>query len=122
MALENSDFHAEVSIAETNIKTYTNYEGNHRKFAPAWLMDQKLPVVQDSLKALQAAGFADMKIGTYSFCTNGSCSAGVRNIPTIGFGPSKEELTHINNEYLEIQELEGAYKGYYTLIKTFAGE
>jgi putative selenium metabolism hydrolase len=122
MSLESSDFQAEVSIAESTIKTYTKCEGNHRKFAPAWLMDKELPVVQDSLKALRAADFADVKIGTYSFCTNGSCSAGVRNIPTIGFGPSKEELAHINDEFIEVQELEGAYEGYYALMNAIAGE
>ncbi|NQT60205.1 MAG: YgeY family selenium metabolism-linked hydrolase [Bacteroidetes bacterium] len=122
MANEDSDFKAEVSIAETKIKTYTRYEGMHRKIAPAWLMEQDHPVVQDSLQALKDFGFTDIGIGTYSFCTNGSCSAGMRNIPTIGFGPGKEEQAHVNDEFIEVQELEGAYKGYYALMKAFAGE
>jgi putative selenium metabolism hydrolase len=122
IALEISDFKAEVSIAEENIKTYTQYEGMHQKFAPAWLMDQKHPVVQGALKALQDSGFADIEIGTYSFCTNGSCSAGMRDVPTIGFGPSREEQAHVNDEFIEVQELEGAYKGYYALMKAFSGE
>ncbi|MBC8452475.1 MAG: YgeY family selenium metabolism-linked hydrolase, partial [Spirochaetes bacterium] len=121
MALENSDFKAEVLLAETNIKTYTQHEGMHRKFAPAWLMDQNNSVVQEALTVLQGAGFTDIEIGTYSFCTNGSCSAGLRDIPTIGFGPSREEQAHVNDEFIEVQELEGAYKGYYALMKAFAG-
>ena len=41
---------------------------------------------------------------------------GNRNINTIGFGPGNEELAHTTDEYLEIAQLEKAFKVYKDLI------
>jgi acetylornithine deacetylase/succinyl-diaminopimelate desuccinylase-like protein len=53
----------------------------------------------------------------YSFCTNGSHYAGEANIPTLGFGPSRENLAHVIDEYIEVKQLLGASQGYYALAK-----
>jgi len=56
------------------------------------------------------------KITNYSFCTNGSHYAGEAGIKTIGFGPSKENIAHTIDEYIEIEQLEKACKGYYVIM------
>jgi acetylornithine deacetylase/succinyl-diaminopimelate desuccinylase-like protein len=43
---------------------------------------------------------------------------GRAQIPTIGFGPSRESLAHITNEYVEISQLIRAQKGYASIIKS----
>jgi acetylornithine deacetylase/succinyl-diaminopimelate desuccinylase-like protein len=58
------------------------------------------------------------KISSYQFCTNGSYSAGVAGIPTIGFGPSYEHMAHIVDEYVEIDQLIQAADGYYSIAKS----
>jgi acetylornithine deacetylase/succinyl-diaminopimelate desuccinylase-like protein len=63
------------------------------------------------LNTINAIGIS-ANFSKYSFCTDGSQSAGVRRIPTIGFGPSKESLTHITDEYIEIEQLVKAAEGY----------
>lgn len=45
------------------------------------------------------------ELTTYKFCTNGSYSAGIAHIPTIGYGPSNSSLLHIVDEYIELDEL-----------------
>ncbi len=110
-------FRAEASIASMQVETYTRHTGVHKRFAPAWLMDTSSEVVDTALEVLHKAGLKQAQIGTYSFCTNGSCSAGIHGIPTIGFGPSREIQAHVNDEYVLIRELEDACIGYYSLAK-----
>ena len=52
----------------------------------------------------------------YSFCTNGSHYAGEAGIPTVGLGPSREDLAHTVDEYVELSQLEQACESYYALL------
>jgi putative selenium metabolism hydrolase len=56
------------------------------------------------------------EITQYSFCTNGSHYAGEAGIKTIGFGPSRENLAHTIDEYIEIDQLLKAVEGYYGIL------
>jgi acetylornithine deacetylase/succinyl-diaminopimelate desuccinylase-like protein len=113
----DSQMDAEAEIAGIDLEFYTGYTTRHSKFAPAWYMDREsnAGLIDASVAALRAAGL-DPKVSTYKFCTNGSASAGIHGIPTIGFGPCAESQAHVADEYIEIAQLEGAAKGYYHLI------
>lgn len=86
-----------------------------RYFAP-WIIDRGHPLVVKARKGLRSAGLDD-GLSHYSFCTNGSHFAGEARIPTIGYGPSQEPLAHIRDEYIEISQLFGAYKGYKAMLE-----
>ena len=60
--------------------------------------------MQDVLAALHNMGYAP-EVTQYNFCTNGSHYAGEAGIPTLGIGPSRENLAHTVNEYIELDEL-----------------
>ena len=49
------------------------------------------------------------------FGTNGCHYAVERGVPTVIYGPSKRELVHRVDEFIEIQELIGACEGYYAM-------
>ncbi len=117
---EDTTFKAQVDIAAMNVSTYTKHIGRHTRFAPAWLLDREDDLVHSALDAIHSIGLEDAALGTYSFCTNGSCSAGVLGIPTLGFGPSRENQAHTIDEYIVIEELEKACKGYMALAKALA--
>ena len=53
----------------------------------------------------------------YSFCTNGSHYAGEAGIKTVGMGPSRENLAHTDNEYIEIEQLAKVCQSYYAIMK-----
>ena len=55
----------------------------------------------------------------YSFCTNGSYSAGIAGIPTIGFGPGAEDGAHVVNESIEISQVTQAALGYQAIAAQF---
>lgn len=108
------DFSAEVCLARAKQVCYTGTPIDAERFFPAWQFQVDETFIQQSLAALNSAGLSP-EISHYSFCTNGSQSAGFRGIPTLGFGPSRENLAHVANEYVEIDQLEKARAGYKAL-------
>ena len=77
-------------------------------------------MVQDALKGLKDAGI-EAPLSHFSFCTNGSHYAGEAGIPTVGFGPSTERLAHTIDEYIEVDQLVGAAKGFYGIMDSVCG-
>jgi acetylornithine deacetylase/succinyl-diaminopimelate desuccinylase-like protein len=37
----------------------------------------------------------------------------VKGVPTVVFGPSSENLAHVDDEYIEVEELVAGCRGYY---------
>ncbi|NPV70263.1 MAG: YgeY family selenium metabolism-linked hydrolase [Firmicutes bacterium] len=105
---------ASVGVAVGEDKCYTGESIRAERFAPAWLFDEDHWFVALCLGALRSAGLHP-SVSHYSFCTNGSYYAGVAGIPTVGFGPSREDLAHVADEYVEIEQLVGACAGYYAI-------
>lgn len=94
----------------------TGVELELEKWFPAWVMEEDSRFVQDALGGLRGAGL-DPQLSAYQFCTNGAYSAGRAGIPTLGFGPSREELAHIIDEYVKIEELVSAALGYAGILR-----
>ncbi|ATW28625.1 hypothetical protein DCMF_14615 [Candidatus Formimonas warabiya] len=116
MGQEDPAFKGAVSCAYGRHQTYTGEILEGERFFPAWLMDRHSEIVEKSVKALENLG-GTPEITSYSFCTNGSCSAGIWKIPTVGFGPSREDQAHVVDEYINIEELEKASLGFFYLAK-----
>lgn len=106
-----------VTIAEGEHTTYTGATLRGAKFFPAWKLAADHPFVQSVLAGLRAAGL-DPLLGAYRFCTNATYSAGVANVPTIGFGPSPEGHAHVADEYIELAHLHAAARSYLGIIKS----
>jgi acetylornithine deacetylase/succinyl-diaminopimelate desuccinylase-like protein len=90
------------------------------RFFPGWLFGAEEEFVQKALAGLRSAGL-DPHISHYSFCTNGSHYAGEAGIKTIGFGPSRENLAHTIDEYIEESQLYAALDGYFAISKALLG-
>ena len=86
-----------------------------KRFFPAWLMDEEDELVQKARRGLRQAGI-DAPLSHFSFCTNGSGFCGVAGIPTVGFGPSLESLAHVADEYIEIEQLLSACRGFQGIL------
>ena len=71
--------------------------------------------MQKALAGLKEAGI-DAPISHFAFCTNGSHFCGEAGIPCIGFGPSLESLAHVRDEYIEIEQLKKACRGFYGIL------
>lgn len=117
MMREDSELNAKVSYALGSEDCYTGNKIEGERFFPGWLYDEEDEFVQAAYKGLKEAG-VDCEITQYSFCTNGSHYAGEAGIKTIGFGPSKENLAHTIDEYIEQEQLFIGAEGYYGILKS----
>ena len=114
---EDAELNVKFSYARGNETCYTGEVIEGERFFPAWLYDEEDEFVQAAYKGLKNAGI-NPEITQYSFCTNGSHYAGEKGIKTIGFGPSKENLAHTIDEYIELEQLYTGAEGYYEILKS----
>ncbi|HBN6070652.1 TPA: YgeY family selenium metabolism-linked hydrolase, partial [Clostridioides difficile] len=121
MMKEDPELNAKVSYAVEKADCYTGNTIESERFFPGWLYDEEDEFVQAAYKGLKEAGI-DSEITQYSFCTNGSHYAGEAGIKTIGFGPSKENLAHTIDEYIEQEQLFIGTEGYYGILKSVYGK
>jgi acetylornithine deacetylase/succinyl-diaminopimelate desuccinylase-like protein len=110
----------EVVVTTSEVETYTRVVLAPARFLPAWGVHSDHMLVCAAEQAAQEAGIQPRK-GRYGFCTNGSESAGVRGLPTIGFGPGREEDAHIIDESVAVPQLRSAASFYEALSIRMSG-
>lgn len=110
LAAENPQFKAEANIVDGKFTCYTGHEMTQETFAPAWRMADDHRFVNAARGAL-----GGVELSHYSFCTNGSYTLGRAGVPTLGYGPGYEHHAHVQDEYLELEQLFGAVQGYHAL-------
>lgn len=113
---EDPELEAKVSYALGKEMCYTGNEIEGERFFPGWLYEEEDEFVQAVYIRLREKGFSP-KITQYNFCTNGSHYAGEAKIKTLGLGPSRENLAHTLNEYIEIEQLIQAAECYYGVME-----
>jgi putative selenium metabolism hydrolase len=116
LTLELADFKATATYAAGSERCYTGEVIAEERFFPGWLFSEESLFVQQALAGLRGAGLQPA-VTHYSFCTNGSHYAGEAGIATLGFGPSPENLAHTIDEHIEVEQLLGAARGYYGIIR-----
>ena len=102
-------------LAEGEEKCWTGDVIRAKRYFPAWVTEEDSELVQAALKGLKDAGI-EAPLSHFSFCTNGSSFCGEAGIPTIGYGPSLESLAHVRDEYIEIDQLLKACKGFESIL------
>ena len=111
------EFIAHASFSTGAEKCYTGAGITGERFFPGWLYEEEDEFVQAAFQGLRSVGLQP-EMTQYSFCTNGSHYAGELGIKTIGFGPSRENLAHTIDEYIEVDQLIKATAGYYGILKS----
>jgi putative selenium metabolism hydrolase len=104
------------TIAQGEHTTYTGALLAGPKFLPAFVFGEDHPFVQAALAGLRAAGL-NPAVGAYRFCTNAAYSAGMAGVPTIGFGPGREEDAHVIDERVAVEDVLAAERGYRGIIE-----
>ena len=102
---------ARTYLAEGQEVCWTGETISAKRYFPAWLIDEDNEYVQKALAGLKEAGI-EAPISHFAFCTNGSHFCGEAGIPCIGYGPSLETLAHVRDEYIEIDQLTRACRGF----------
>jgi len=113
LSASDPQFRARIYLSCSEDRCYTGKIMKMEHFVPAWSLPEDHPFIKTAMKGLSSAGLSPVVASKAGFGTNGCYYAGVAGIPTIAFGPSREELVHIKDEYIEIEQLLKGYLGYY---------
>jgi len=111
------DFQGRVSYCFGREMCYTGADIKGERFFPAWIYDEEEEFLQTVYRGLKKNDL-EPRMTSYSFCTNGSHYAGEAAIKTLGFGPSRESQAHVDDEYIDISQLKGACRGYYSIMNS----
>jgi putative selenium metabolism hydrolase len=103
------------TVAQGEHTTYTGSLLRGSKFLPAFLFPPDHPFVLTAAQGLRSAGL-EPQMGAYRFCTNAAYSAGLAGVPTVGFGPGREEDAHVVDERVSVADLLAAERGYRGMI------
>jgi len=107
---------ARVYLAEGSDKCWTGGDISAKRYFPAWVLPEDSELVQKAVAGLNEAGI-EAPLSHFAFCTNGSHFCGEAGIPTIGYGPSLESLAHVRDEYIEIDQLLKACRGFECILR-----
>ena len=116
------EIQATIDVPEYTIKSYTGYTAQAKAYVPMWLMDRSHPLVKTAEKAYKLQFNKDAEVGTWKFSTNGVATKGMFDIPTIGFGPGKEEHAHSPDDQIKIEDLVDAVSFYAALTYSWIRE
>ncbi|MBQ6426016.1 MAG: YgeY family selenium metabolism-linked hydrolase [Clostridia bacterium] len=121
MEAEDPEFKAKAYFTAGEERCYTGEPIADTRFFPGWKYDASEPYVQKVKQRLDEIGICP-ELTAYNFCTNGSHYAGEAGIRTMGFGPSREDLAHTVDEYVEVDQLVAAMHGYIGIMEALLEE
>jgi putative selenium metabolism hydrolase len=96
---------AKVTVLTYEVPSWTGLNYPTKKYFPTWEMPETTKEVKVARAAFQDVFNSAPTVGHWTFSTNGIATAGMHNIPTIGFGPGHEHFAHAPNECVEVEHL-----------------
>jgi putative selenium metabolism hydrolase len=119
--VNTEEVEAEVSITEYRATSYTGYQCRARNVFPAWAMPEDHPLVQATVRAVRETLGYRPRLGRWAFSTDGTYTAGVANIPTVGFGPGEERHAHTQEDQVRLNDVVDAARVYARLAIDLLG-
>ncbi len=110
--INTEEIDAEVNVTEYRAASYTGYDCQARNVFPAWAMPQDHPLVQVIVRCVRETLGYRPRLGRWAFSTDGIYTAGVANIPTVGFGPGEERYAHTQDEQIRLNDVVDAARVY----------
>jgi putative selenium metabolism hydrolase len=95
----------EVAITRYAGASHKGLVREREKFFPAWTLEEDSRAVVRAKQACEALFAKPPSVGKWVFSTDGNYSAGMRSIPTIGFGPAEERHAHAADDQVRVDDL-----------------
>lgn len=114
------EFKATVKVREVEEVSYKGVSGMCRKVMEPWITPRDHPYVEKTFEALREIG-ANPQVGRWDFGTDGSYTAGVLGIPTIGYSPGEEHYAHTPYDRVNIDYIVESVAGTMAIAKKVAG-
>ena len=112
---------ADVQVSAYCTTSHTGYECETREFYPAWVIAPDHPLVEATVHAAQTQLKRRPQITRWGFSTEGVYTAGEANIPTVGFGPGREDIAHTADEHVRLEDVYSAAAVYAQLAHQLLG-
>jgi len=119
--VEDGDIQVNVQIRQLNHKSYTGISESADLLKQPYLVARDNPYVEKVVAALKEHGQAP-SFGAWDFGTDGSYTAHVLGIPTIGYAPGEEIYAHRPTDRVRIDYLVEAAAGNAVIAVGVAGE
>jgi putative selenium metabolism hydrolase len=109
---------AEVELLGYDEVSWRGERARQEKYFPSWMLPEGHPLVRGVAAAVEAVLGSPPTVSRWSFSTNGVATMGRLGIPTVGFAPGLEELSHTTGEWVAVEDLVRA-TAVYSLIPAF---
>ncbi|MGQ9598077.1 MAG: YgeY family selenium metabolism-linked hydrolase [Anaerolineae bacterium] len=119
--IRTEEVDAEVEVPEYWATSYTGYQCCARSFFPAWVTPEDSLLVQAMVRSVRETLGYRPRLGSWVFSTDGTYSAGVADIPTVGFGPGEECYAHTVEERVRLNDVVDAARVYARLAVELLG-
>jgi putative selenium metabolism hydrolase len=120
--INTEEVKAEVEITDYHATSYAGYDCRSKEMFPAWVMPEDSPLVQATVRSIRETLGYRPRLGRWEFSTEGTYTAGVANIPTVGFGPGEEKYAHTLDEQVRLNDVVDAARVYARLAVELLGK
>jgi putative selenium metabolism hydrolase len=112
---------AEIEVPVYEAVSWKGYPATQEKVFPTWVLPAEHVLVEAAKETADLFIQPGCLVSRWHFSTNGVATMGRLGIPTIGFAPGKEELSHSTDEFVEIDDLVTATR-FFTLFPDYLAE
>jgi len=113
---KDPEFQAAVSPRKLIETSYTGYRKEVQKYHPPWITETDNPFVVKTMAALKRVGQSPAT-RYWKFGTDGSMTAALMGIPTIGYSGTEEKYAHTPVEMVNIDMMIKSLEGYHSILK-----
>jgi putative selenium metabolism hydrolase len=110
--ISREEIDACVEVTEYEATSYAGFACRQRNAFPAWVMPEGHPLVQSLMRSVRDTLDIRPRPGYWPFSTDGTYTAGVASIPTVGFGPGEERYAHTLNDQVRLNDVVDAARVY----------
>jgi putative selenium metabolism hydrolase len=103
---------AEVAVPEYSRPSYTGLAYPMEKYFPTWVLPEDHALVRAGVATGREIFGKAPAVDKWIFSTNGVATMGIMGVPTIGFGPGREDVAHSARERVPIDHLVAATQFY----------
>ena len=96
---------AVVTLLDYDAVGWNGARARQEKYFPTWVLEASHPLVTGTVEAVEAVLGRTPAVSRWHFSTNGVATMGRLGIPTVGFAPGLEELSHSTGEWVAVADL-----------------
>jgi len=120
--ITTEEISAQFQVTEYRDTSYTGYSRQVKQSFPAWVIPEDHALAQAAVRSVRETLGYRPRLGYWAFSTDGAYTAGLADIPTIGFGPGEERYAHTVDDQVRLNDVVDAARVYARLAVDLLGK